>query len=225
MNRETETLLLQEVAPRLRASIPKTVPRVGPDDIDELVQDGIVIAIQLHIRARKAGKKVTAGNIAHYAILALRSGRRSTGVRRNDVLHPAAQLNGRARVQSMDEPISAGEDGEELLTLHDCLSANVDDPGTAAARRMDWETVVDSLDWTAKAILIALLEGRELTLLVRRLRRSRSSLQTDKVRLGRFVREHLGQDILVQVQARPGWRNTLDAMLERFACRADRRAA
>jgi hypothetical protein len=225
MNCETETLLLQEVQPRLRTAIPKAVPIVGADDIDELVQDGVAIAIGLLQSAQRAGKKVTAGNLAYYTILALRSGRRSTGYRKNDVLHPAAQLNGRSRVQSMDEPVSAGEDSEEPLTLHDCLAADVDDPATAAARQLDWETVLNELDRSTQAILVALLEGRELTLLVRRLKRSRSTLQGDKVRLGRLVQQHLGEDILVQAQARPAWRSTLDAALERFACRAERRAA
>ena len=124
----------------------------------------------------------------------------------------------------MDAPISECENGEELLTLHDSIASNADDPATLAARRLDWETVINSLDRTAKAILIALVEGRELTLLVRKLKKCRSSLQGDKMRLGRLVQQHLGKDILVQAQARPAWRNTLDAVLERFACRAERRA-
>ena len=85
--------------------------------------------------------------------------------------------------------------------------------------------MIDSLDRTAKAILVALIEGRELTLLVRPLKRSRTALHYDKVKLGRQIQACLGQDILVQAQARPGWRNTLNAVQERFACRAERRAA
>lgn len=171
MNSETETLLLQEVAPRLRAAIPKTIPIVGSDDPEELLQDGLAIAIHIHRGARKARKKVSEGNIAHYAILALRSGRRSTGFKQNDVLHPAAQLNRHARVQSLD------------------------------------------------------VEGRELTLLVSRLMRSRSALQDRKQRLGQLIREHLGEDILRQVQLEPSWTNTLDALRARLACRAARRTA
>jgi hypothetical protein len=34
----------------------------------------------------------------------------------------------------------------------------------------------------------------------------------------------LGQDILAQAQARPGWRNGLEAIQERLTCRAERRA-
>jgi hypothetical protein len=224
METDNETLLLHEVHPRLRTAIPKTIPMVGADDIEELVQDGIVIALLLYRSAKRTGKTITGSNVAHYAILALRSGRRSTGFRSSDVLHPAAQINGRARLQSMDEPIHE-TDGDHEMTLHDCLAAPIDDPATTAARRLDWEPVIQALDRTAKAILLALLEGRELTLLVPRLKRSRSSLQTDKVRLGHLIREHLGKDILVQLQARPTWRSGLDAFRERLACRAERRAA
>jgi hypothetical protein len=116
MNCDTETLLLEEVAPRLRAAIPKTVPMVGSDEPNELVQDGLAIAMGLQ-SAKRNGKKVTPGNIAHYTVLALRSGRRSTGQRKNDVLAPACQLNGYARVQSMDEPIRDGGSSPDVFRI------------------------------------------------------------------------------------------------------------
>jgi hypothetical protein len=180
MNRETK-LLLHEVQPRLRGAIPTAVPIVGTDDIDELVQDGIVIAVQIYRRARKAGKKVTPGNLTYYTLLHLRAGRRSTGFRKSDVHHPAAQLSGHVRLQSLDQPVCEDEHGEETLTLHDCLAAPGDDPATSAARSLDWASVLDSLDRAKKAILIALVEGTELTMLVRRLGKSRSSLQDHSV--------------------------------------------
>ena len=73
MRSDTETLLLDEIHRRLRVAIPKAVPIVGADDIDELVQDGMVIAIVLLKSAKKAGKKVTAANIAYYTICLCRS--------------------------------------------------------------------------------------------------------------------------------------------------------
>jgi hypothetical protein len=198
---------------------------VGSDEPTELVQDGLAIAIGLLQSAKLNGKKVAPGNIAHYTVLALRSGRRSTGQRKNDVLAPACQLNGHSRVQSMDEPIRDGDHGEEPLTLHDCLAAHADDPATSAARRLDWAAVVETLDRTARAILTALVEGRELTLLVRQLNRSRTALHYDKERLGRLIQECLGADILAQAQARPAWTSTFDGVRERLTCRAERRAA
>lgn len=221
----TEEYMLKEVAPRLRAGIGPSIARAGGEDDSEILQDGLVIALGLLRSAESKGKKVSPGNIAHFTIKLLRAGRRSAGYRKNDVLHPAAHLNGHSKVQSMDAPMSEGENGEEPLTLHDSLASREDDPATAAARRMDWERLLDTLDRTAKAILMALAEGRELTLLVHRLKRSRSSLQNDKQRLGRLVHERLGPNILVQAQARPLWVNTLDAIRERLDCRAERRAA
>src|ERR1700680_1123019 len=128
MRSQTEALLLREVEPRLRAAIPKAVPIVGADDIDELVQDGIAMAIHLQRSARKAGKKVTGSTLAHYALLHLRTGRRSTGYRKNDVLAPACQLAGRSRLRSLDEPLSDGEREDGPSSLHDSLASNLADP-------------------------------------------------------------------------------------------------
>jgi hypothetical protein len=79
MNSEPETLLLQEVAPRLRAAIPRNMPMPASEDAEELIQDGLCIALGLLQSTRQSGKKVSAGTVAYYTLLALRSGRRSTG--------------------------------------------------------------------------------------------------------------------------------------------------
>lgn len=73
------TLLVDEIAPRLRAAIPSSVRPVGAEDAEELVQDAITIAAQMLHRVELSGKKFTPGNIAYYAILHMRSGRRSQG--------------------------------------------------------------------------------------------------------------------------------------------------
>jgi len=81
MTPSTEHLLLREVQPRLRNAI-HTVPAVGSDDPEELLQDGLVIALLLLNGTRRSGKKVTAANVAYYTAKHLRSGRRSTGFRK-----------------------------------------------------------------------------------------------------------------------------------------------
>jgi hypothetical protein len=225
MNPEAETQLLRQLEPRLRAAIPQRVPIVGADDPQELLQDGLVIALRLYRRTRAVGKKVTVGNLAFYTIRHLRSGRRSTGERQNDVLHPAAQLRGHSQVQSLDQPLSRCDESGQALSLHDCLAAPVDDPATSAARRLDWAMVLSALDPVAKAILLTLLEGAALTVLVPRFKRSRSSLHNDQKRLGDLVCQHLGQDILQEVQTRPAWSHDLTTQRERSACRIERRAS
>ena len=123
----------------------------------------------------------------------------------------------------MEEPVSTNDSGEESLTLGDVLESRADDPALEAGRRMDWAQLVQKLDRAARAVLVCLANGRDLTTLVSRLRRSRTSLQNDKERLARLVREILGADILALAGERAGWRTNLDAARQRQACRWERR--
>jgi len=219
MTPSTEDLLLNEVQPRLRNAIPHKVPVVGSEDHEELLQDGLVIALRLLIGARRSRKNVTGASAAYYTVKSLRSGRRSMSYRKTDPVHPAAQLNGRCRVHSLEEPIVVDESGDEPMTLGEMLPARDDDPATQACRRLDWDHLIQHLDAVTKAILEALIVGHELTSLIKRFRRSRYTLQNHKDRLGRFIKECLGEDILVQVQEHPGWHNDLHVNRERLACR------
>ena len=78
------------------------------------------------------------------------------------------------------------------------------------------------LDRVARAILLCRANGSDLTTIVSQLKRSRSSLQTEKKRLAKVIREFLGQEILVDVQSKPGWRDSITARREAMACRLDR---
>src|SRR5260370_16243728 len=102
MHSSTEQFILQEVHPRFQAAIAQSVPLVGAEDVQELVQDGTVIALQLLNSTIRSGRKVTGGNLAFYTVKMLRSGRRSTGERRNDPMHPKALLTDPFNVQPLD---------------------------------------------------------------------------------------------------------------------------
>jgi hypothetical protein len=187
-----------------------------------LAQDGIAIAATLLTSAQARGKKVSAGTVSYYAAKLVRQGRRSTGQSTTDVMHPATQIAGRSRMVSLDEPLGAEAESDDILCLHDMLAARSADPAQEAAKRLDWKPVVAALDAKARAVLLCLFEGGELTSLVPKLKRSRSSIQQDKQCLARLVREHLGQDILQQVQELPRWVINVTAKRERLACRIER---
>ncbi len=223
MSPEAGLLLVNEIVPRLKSAIPAGIRPTGSDDMEELVQDGTALAAQLLHRAEEQGRHVTAGNIAYYAVMHLKSGRRSTGCRKTDPHHPAAQLSGRCRIYSLDEAVFESESTDEPMTLGESLAAEGDDPATLASRAMDWDRLDNRLDGVGRAILRALIEGRELTQLVPVLRRSRAALQNDKDRLATLVKESLGADILVLAQERARWRNNLDTSREKQACRVARR--
>src|SRR5207249_7742439 len=165
---------------RLPIAIANTVPIVGSDDHEELLQDGLVIALRLLNGARRSRKNVTGASVAYYTVKCLRSGRRSTGYRKIDPLHPASQLNGHCRVHSLEEPGFLDRATDESLTLGEMLPARDDDPATQAGRRLDWDHLIQQLDPIAKAILLCLATCEELTGLVRRFRRSRSMIQNHK---------------------------------------------
>jgi hypothetical protein len=225
MSPQTAQLLVQEIIPRIRNSVSNSVPFVGADDHGELVQDGLTLAATLLTSAEARGKKVSAGNISYYVMKLLRQGRRSTGQSATDVMSPGTQITGRSRVTSLDAPLNCEVDGEETLCLHDALAAKTEDPAVAATRRLDWDTLLSFLDTMAREVLRCMLQGEDLTTLVPKLRRSRSSLQGDKMRLARLVREHLGEDVLRQVQEQPRWRDCVHASRERSACRYARQPA
>ena len=126
-------------------------------------------------------------------------------------------------MHSLDEPAAGEEGSEEALTLGEMLAGRADDPAMAASRRLDWDSLVAKLDRVTRAILRALADGQELTLLVPALGWSRSTLQTQ--RLARLIRECLGQDILRQVQELPGWHDGVHACREKAACRWERQMA
>jgi hypothetical protein len=75
--------------------------------------------------------------VAYFAVKLTRSGRRSTGSSATDVMHPATQLSGRTRLTSFDEPV-AFDDAGDAITLADVFANDQEDPGTLAARNMDW---------------------------------------------------------------------------------------
>ena len=62
----------------------------------------------------------------------------------------------------------------------------------------------------------------ELTGLVKRFRKSRSTIQNHKDRLSRLIKAHLGDDILQQIQEQPGWHNDMRVTREKLACRWER---
>ena len=133
------------------------------NDHEELLQDGLVIALRLLNGARRSRKNVTGASVAYYTVKCLRSGRRSLSYRKTDPLHPASRLNGNCRVHSLEEPINSDESGDEPMTLGEMLPGRDDDPATQACRRLDWDNLIPHLDAVIKAILDALTVGHELT--------------------------------------------------------------
>jgi DNA-binding NarL/FixJ family response regulator len=222
MSPQAGWILQAEVVPRLRASIPRNVHCVGSEDAEELIQDSIAIAAKMLHSAEAAGKQLTPGNLAHYALKHVKSGRRSTGSSVVDVMAPGTQLNGHARLNSLDEPVADQTSGEGF-TFNDVLASDQEDPATIAGRNLDWQSLLTRLSAREKAVVTYLLEGKTVSDVAWALRVSRSAMQQCKERLVHLIREFMGRDILVEVLRLPGWKDDLNASRQRLACRFERR--
>jgi len=226
MSPQAGWLLQEQIVPRLRTVIPYAVRCVGCEDSEELIQDATALAADILHRAEVAGKQVAASSVAYYTVQHCKSGRRSVGNSRVDVLAAGTQLNGHTRLTSMDEVAAANEEcGGDIYTFNDVLSNDQEDPGTKAARKMDWESFCAGLPERERVAVLFVAEGRTLREAARSLGVSDSCMQGSKRRLGVKILEFMGADIMVEVRRRPQWRSNLEATREKHACRVLRQAA
>ena len=170
-------------------------------------------------------RALDAHNIAYYTIQKLKCGRRSTGSSVVDVYGSGTQINGATRLTSLDEaaPVASVDDVGEPLVLHDVLSRDEEDPGTKAARKLDWETFMASLSARDQAIINCLVEGKPLASLARRRHLNNSTLLYHKERLALKIQEYMGPDIIIEIQRRPGWKESINCTREKMACREERK--
>jgi hypothetical protein len=237
MSPQAGFLLQDQIIPRLKSAVPQVVNCVGSEDAAELVQDATAFAANMIQNAERAGKKVrrsacsrgarkaravSAGNIAYYTIQHLKSGRRSTGSSVSDVMATGTQLKGRTRLTSLEEVASDDDLGEPLL-LHDVLSRDEEDPGTRAARKLDWDEFWSGLSKRERSIIEFIIEGNNLRKAAHSLRLSSWAIKSSKKDLALKIVDFMGPQILTEIQHRPRWKQDLDAIREGMACREERR--
>ena len=226
MSSHADTVLIDEIVPRLRHMIPHHVSFVGAEDAEEVLQDATLMAARLLARARANGKQVTAGNIAFYTMLHVRCGRRSHSAGRSDAMGSRTQIVGNSRVTSMEAQVASdAASPEEPMTLGDVLASDAEDPSETAARNLDWQALVATLDERALAVLHCMADEVRLQEVATRKGVCRTTVQSWRNQLTELVRTFMGADVLHMIQRTPRWRENLFALREQMACRMDRRTA
>jgi hypothetical protein len=235
MTKTAGDVLCTEIVPRLASAIPNAVNFVGCEDAEELVQDAVAMAAKIMHHAEQAGKRVTraatgrhgeisAGNLAYYALQHLKSGRRSTGSSKADVYGSWTRLAGRTRLSSLEEVVASDEEtGGEIFLLHDVLADDREDPATRATRKMDWQEFTAALPERERVAIEFLLEGKSLRDAAHVLRVSDSAMQLSKRDLRDKILQFMGAEILAEIQRRPQWKQNLETIREKMACREERR--
>ena len=220
MTVEAGRLLVEEIAPRIRKAIPRNAPQIGHEDYEELIQDAIVIAAQMLSRVETQGKQFTAGNIAYYACLHIRSGRRSTGSSKLDVMAPQAQLCGNTAVHSLDEEFGLQhQDFDGPVTRGEMLADSHDDPAQTAARNLDWSEFLGELDERQLIMLGDVAVGEPMGRSLRKERVTYENIRHVRRSMADEVRECFGDNVLADVAKKPQWWGDLHAERERSACK------
>ena len=225
MSPEAGEMLMEEIAPRLRTTIPRVVKPVGAEDDEELVQDAITIAAQMLHRVEECGKKVTPGNIAYYVLLHMKSGRRSHTAGRTDAMTAATQLDLKSCVLSMEDEVGYDPELDEAITLGSLLASEHEDPGLAASRNVDWDTFLATHDYRYGVIVMGIIEGQSLSKTSRKSGEGYWQLTQAKLKLADDLREFMGASAIDDALRVPAWRASLMVDKEKMACRADRRRA
>jgi hypothetical protein len=222
MSPQIAYVLMEEVIPRLRSAIPRAVKCVGAEDPEELIQDATCMAANMMERNELKGKTVTPGNVAFYCLLHQKSGRRANGASTVDAMGTGTQLNGSSRLHSIHEVVQESE-GEEIFLLEDVISNDHEDPGTQAARKLDWDFFMNGLSKMEKVVVEFLCAGKSLAEAARKVGLSVSTMQYHKQRIAQKIVEFFGVDILQQILQLPKWKINLNCERETVLCRHERR--
>jgi len=203
--------------------VPLVAHCVGAEDPEELIGDATLHAARILHSAEARNKTVSASNVAYYAIEHTRSGRRSCGNSASDVHGAATQLKGRSKLESMEQVVASNEEcGGEIWELHDVLSRDEEDPGTKAARKMDWSEFASALTERERAVIECIIEGRSLGDAAKSFRVCDSTMQGDKRNLAVKIQTFFGSDILIEVRRSPRWKDDLMTSREKLNCRHER---
>ena len=219
MSPEAGTVLMEQIAPRLKAAVPYIKP-VGCEDKEELYQDGLCMAAHLLDNNERQGKTVPASSVAYYTILHLKSGRRSHSAARTDVMGSGTQLDGETAVLSMETEIGFDPETMEPIRLGEFLSCSQDDPSTRAARNLDWDDFTNSHDYRYAVLLKDMAEGKDVLARSKEWRQKYYQTRILKERMEAALREHMGPEAVSDAVRRPLWVGDLHAERERSACRA-----
>jgi hypothetical protein len=217
-----DEMLVNEVVPRLRKSV-HTVPKVGHEDDEEIVQDCTLQAARMMDSAERAGQRFTAGNMAWYADKAARSGRRSYYTGRSDAMSPGCQIDGKARHEWLDDEIEL-EFGD-VGTLHDVIATSdyqgqEPDPAEAAARNLDWAAFLASHPPRYRIAILVLVEGGTMREAGKRCGLKDSAALNLKRRIAADLIAFFGEEVIRRLLdgVRPGWESDLRTVRERHAC-------
>ena len=184
---------------------------MGSEDPEELVQDATASAAEMVEAMEQSGRTPLPHSIAYYSIQRTKSGRRSYGDIRTDVMSPGFQMDNDGSVCSMQEP--AGDD--EDLTIGDAIASKSEDTATKVLRQIDWEAFLETLDARKRRIVEELMMGFGTGDIARLFSISSARIVQLKREIAKDIREFMGDSILVDAGQESVWERDIRCLRER----------
>ncbi len=211
MSPSAALMLEMEIYPIIRNTIPRTARPMGSEDHEELVQDTTASAAEMLEAMENSGRAPLPHSIAYYSIQRTKSGRRSYGDIRTDVMSPGFQMDHDGSVCSMQEP--AGD--EEDLTVGDAIASRSEDMAAKVLRQIDWQAFLETLDARKRRIVEELMLGFGTGDIARLFAVSSARIVQLKREIAQDIREFMGDSILVDVGNESVWERDIRCLRER----------
>jgi len=204
-------MLEKEIYPIIRNTIPRTVRPMGCEDPEELVQDATASAAEMVEAMERAGKKPLPHSIAYYSIQRCKSGRRSYGDIRADVMSPGFQLDHENAICSMEDPVC----GEEDLTVGDAIASKSEDTAAKVLRQIDWDAFLETLDSRKRRIVEELMLGFGTGDIARLFGITAPRIVQLKREIAEEIRNFMGEEILVDSGRESVWERDIRCLREK----------
>ncbi len=211
MSPSAALMLEKQIYPIIRNTIPRTARPIGSEDPEELVQDATASAAEMIESMEKAGKKPLPNSIAYYSIQRTKSGRRSYGDNRTDVMFPGYQMDHEGSVCSMQDPICDEDDA----TVGDTIASRSEDTASKVLRKIDWDAFLDTLDARKRRIVEELMLGYGTGDIARLLAVTAPRIVQLKKDIARQIKEFMGDTILIDVGQEGVWERDIRCLREK----------
>ena len=211
MSPSAALMLEKQIYPIIRNTIPRTARPIGSEDPEELIQDATASAAEMIESMEKSGRKPLPNSIAYYSIQRTKSGRRSYGDNRTDVMFPGYQMDHEGSLCSMQDPVCDEDDA----TVGDTIASRCEDTASKVLRKIDWSDFLDTLDARKRRIVEEMMLGYGTGDIARLLAVTAPRIVQLKREIARLIKEFMGNDILAEVGQESVWQRDIRCLREK----------
>jgi hypothetical protein len=205
-------MLEKQIYPIIRNTIPRKAKPIGSEDYAELVQDAAAVAAAMIDAMEQSGRAPLPNSIAYYSIQRIKSGRRSYGGSRSDVMNSGYQMDNESSVCSMQAQVG-GEN--EDFSVGDMIASRSEDIAAQVLRQIDWDDFMQTLDARKRMIVQELMLGGSTGEIARRLAVTSARIVQLKREIGQAIRKFMGDAILVDSVSESVWQRDIRGLRER----------